>query len=78
MGLFFMTVGMQISVGLFVAQWKSIIAALVVLVGGKLAVMVAAGSMFGLSRVAALRAGAWVGGGLGARSVEVGVWFYGG
>lgn len=57
MGLFFMTVGMQISVGLFVAQWKSIIAALVVLVGGKLAVMVAAGSMFGLSRVAALRAG---------------------
>ncbi|GBF95422.1 K(+) efflux antiporter chloroplastic-like [Raphidocelis subcapitata] len=44
-------------VGLFVAQWKSIIAALVVLVGGKLAVMMAAGGMFGLSRMAALRAG---------------------
>jgi monovalent cation:proton antiporter-2 (CPA2) family protein len=57
MGLFFMTVGMQISVGLFCAQWKAILAAIVALIVGKLAVMVAAGQAFGLSRVAALRAG---------------------
>eukprot|EP00882_Tetradesmus_deserticola_P011321 GHRQ01011972.1.p1 GENE.GHRQ01011972.1~~GHRQ01011972.1.p1 ORF type:complete len:451 (+),score=278.84 GHRQ01011972.1:1091-2443(+) len=57
MGLFFMTVGMQISGSLFVAKWKTIIAAMVVLVGGKLAVMLAAGQMFGLSRLASLRAG---------------------
>jgi monovalent cation:proton antiporter-2 (CPA2) family protein len=57
MGLFFMTVGMQISVGLFAAQWKSILSAIVVLVAGKLAVMMAAGGMFGLSRMAALRSG---------------------
>lgn len=57
MGLFFMTVGMQISGSLFMAKWKTIIAAMVVLVGGKLAVMLAAGQMFGLSRLASLRAG---------------------
>jgi hypothetical protein len=57
MGLFFMTVGMQISVGLFCAQWKTILLSIVVLIAGKLAVMVAAGQAFGLSRVAALRAG---------------------
>jgi hypothetical protein len=50
--------GMQISGSLFVAQWKTIIAAMVVLVAGKLAVMIAAGQMFGLSRLASLRAGA--------------------
>jgi hypothetical protein len=48
---------MQISGSLFMAKWKTIIAAMVVLVGGKLAVMLAAGQMFGLSRLASLRAG---------------------
>jgi hypothetical protein len=48
---------MQISGSLFVAKWKTIIAAMVVLVAGKLAVMMAAGQMFGLSRLASLRAG---------------------
>ena len=57
MGLFFMTVGMQISVGLFMEQWKTIVVSIVALIAGKLAVMVAAGHAFGLSRVAALRAG---------------------
>ena len=35
MGLFFMTVGMEISVGLFFARWKTVIAAMAVLIGGK-------------------------------------------
>jgi hypothetical protein len=50
---------MQISTSLFVAKWKMIMASIVVLVAGKLAVMMAAGQMFGLSRMASLRAGAW-------------------
>jgi len=57
MGLFFMTVGMQISVGLFCAQWKTILVSIVVLIAGKLAVMMAAGQAFGLSRLASLRSG---------------------
>eukprot|EP00879_Flechtneria_rotunda_P019410 GHRR01020387.1.p1 GENE.GHRR01020387.1~~GHRR01020387.1.p1 ORF type:complete len:828 (+),score=374.04 GHRR01020387.1:716-3199(+) len=57
MGLFFMTVGMQISVGLFIIKWKMILSAIVVLIAGKLAVMLAAGQMFGLSRLASLRSG---------------------
>lgn len=48
---------MNISVQLFVVKWKMIMAAIVVLLAGKLAVMVAAGQMFGLSRMASLRAG---------------------
>jgi hypothetical protein len=48
---------MQISVGLFISNWKMIMAAIVVLITGKLAVMLAAGQMFGLSRLAALRSG---------------------
>lgn len=49
--------GMNISVQLFAVKWKMIISAMVVLIAGKLAVMLAAGQMFGLSRMAALRAG---------------------
>lgn len=49
--------GMNISVQLFVVKWKMIMAAMVLLIAGKLAVMVAAGQMFGLSRLASLRAG---------------------
>lgn len=35
MGLFFMTVGMEISVGLFFAEWKTIVSGIVLLIGGK-------------------------------------------
>jgi Kef-type K+ transport system membrane component KefB len=49
---------MQISVGLFLAKWKVIVASIVALLVGKLAVMMAAGQMFGLSRMASLRSGA--------------------
>lgn len=48
---------MQISAGLFLAKWKMITGAIVVLLAGKLAVMLAAGQMFGLSRLASLRSG---------------------
>jgi hypothetical protein len=34
MGLFFMTVGMEISVALFLEKWKTIVFAIVLLVGG--------------------------------------------
>ena len=35
MGLFFMTVGMEISVGLFFAEWKTVVGGIVLLIGGK-------------------------------------------
>lgn len=35
MGLFFMTVGMEISVGLFFARYKTVLAAMAILIGGK-------------------------------------------
>jgi len=57
LGLFFMSVGMEISGQLFLAKWKEVIAGIVVLIAGKLAVMAAIGPMFGLSKLASLRAG---------------------
>jgi len=53
----FCCAGMNISVQLFAVKWKMILGSMVVLIAGKLAVMVAAGQMFGLSRMASLRAG---------------------
>lgn len=35
MGLFFMTVGMEISVGLFFARYKTVISAIALLIVGK-------------------------------------------
>ena len=35
MGLFFMTVGMEISVGLFFAEWRTVVGGIVLLIGGK-------------------------------------------
>lgn len=35
MGLFFMTVGMEISVGLFFAEWKTVVGGIVLLIAGK-------------------------------------------
>jgi monovalent cation:proton antiporter-2 (CPA2) family protein len=57
MGLFFMTVGMEISVGLLFAKWKTVLAALTLLITGKVAIMAAVGQAFGLSLVQSLRSG---------------------
>ena len=57
MGLFFMTVGMEISMGLFAAKFKSVLAALALLIVGKVAIMTAVGQAFGLSMVQAFRSG---------------------
>ncbi len=57
MGLFFMSVGMEISVQLFIQKWKEVLAAITVLIVGKVAVMGAVGPLFGLSRLAAVRSG---------------------
>lgn len=57
MGLFFMTVGMEISVGLLFAKFKVVLAAMLMLIGGKVAIMAAVGRAFGLSLVQSLRAG---------------------
>eukprot|EP01024_Parvocaulis_polyphysoides_P025319 TRINITY_DN23122_c0_g1_i2.p1 TRINITY_DN23122_c0_g1~~TRINITY_DN23122_c0_g1_i2.p1 ORF type:complete len:486 (+),score=103.35 TRINITY_DN23122_c0_g1_i2:36-1493(+) len=57
MGLFFMTVGMEISMSLLFAKWQIIIASMVVLLAGKTAIMGALGIAFGLSKIASLRAG---------------------
>lgn len=35
MGLFFMTVGMEISAGLFFSEWKTVVSGIVLLIGGK-------------------------------------------
>ena len=57
MGLFFMTVGMEISVGLFFARMRVIVGGIALLLAGKAAVMAAVGPLFGLSRLVAARAG---------------------
>eukprot|EP01025_Chloroclados_australasicus_P047824 TRINITY_DN5396_c0_g2_i1.p1 TRINITY_DN5396_c0_g2~~TRINITY_DN5396_c0_g2_i1.p1 ORF type:complete len:1037 (-),score=181.77 TRINITY_DN5396_c0_g2_i1:364-3474(-) len=57
MGLFFMTVGMEISMKLLFAKWQHIFLSMVVLVAGKTAIMGALGTAFGLSRLASFRAG---------------------
>ncbi|KAL0018096.1 hypothetical protein WJX77_002629 [Trebouxia sp. C0004] len=57
MGLFFMTVGMEISVGLFFAEWKTVVSGIILLIGGKVGVMAAVGKGFGLSLLQSVRAG---------------------
>ncbi|KAL4445002.1 hypothetical protein ABPG77_004052, partial [Micractinium sp. CCAP 211/92] len=57
MGLFFMTVGMEISVPLFFAKIKTIVAAMAMLIVGKVAVMAAVGQAFGLTLVQSARSG---------------------
>ncbi|GMH32902.1 hypothetical protein BSKO_00736 [Bryopsis sp. KO-2023] len=57
MGLFFMTVGMEISVGLLLAKWKTIFIGMSALLVGKVAVLAAVGPMFGLSQITSIRAG---------------------
>lgn len=57
MGLFFMTVGMEISVPLFFAKLKPIMVAMGLLIVGKVAVMTAVGQAFGLTLVQSMRSG---------------------
>jgi len=57
LGLFFMSVGMEISAQLFLQKWKEVIAAIVVLIVGKVAVMAGAGPLFGVPRLASIRSG---------------------
>ncbi|KAI3432210.1 hypothetical protein D9Q98_003772 [Chlorella vulgaris] len=57
MGLFFMTVGMEISVPLFFAKFKTIVGALALLLVGKVAVMTVVGQAFGLTLVQSMRSG---------------------
>jgi Kef-type K+ transport system membrane component KefB len=60
LGLFFMTVGMEISPQLFANQINPILWGIALLLVGKSALMVATGSLFGLSRMAALRSGLYL------------------
>lgn len=57
MGLFFMTVGMEISVGLLLAKWQTIIVSMSVLLVGKVAILAAVGPLFGVSQLTSIRAG---------------------
>jgi monovalent cation:proton antiporter-2 (CPA2) family protein len=60
LGLFFMTVGMQIDPGTLFANFGSILAIAVGLLAVKMGVMAICGPMFGLSMLAALRSGVYV------------------
>ncbi|BFI28459.1 K+:H+ antiporter [Marchantia polymorpha subsp. ruderalis] len=57
LGLFFMTVGMSIDPQLFVAKFREILGALAALIIGKTVLFAAVGRLFGLSTIAAIRAG---------------------
>ena len=61
LGLFFMTVGMEISPTLLLNAWPLVVAGVALLVVGKIAVVVAVGAPFGLSLAQAMRAGAYLG-----------------
>lgn len=52
---------MTIDAGLLVARFAPIAASILLLCGGKLALMTAIGPLFGLSRINAARAGAYIG-----------------
>jgi len=55
MGLFFMSVGMEISGQLFVSRWKEVLTGITLLISGKLAIMSLIGPWFGLSQVRRLQ-----------------------
>ncbi|CAG9467628.1 unnamed protein product [Pedinophyceae sp. YPF-701] len=57
LGLFFMTVGMEISPTLLIAQWQTILLAITALIVGKVAIMAAVGPIFGLKPLTSARAG---------------------
>lgn len=60
LGLFFMTVGMEISPALLANHLSPILAGIAALLVGKVLLMVAIGPVFGLSRLASLRAGLYL------------------
>merc|ERR1719313_2642978 len=60
LGLFFMTIGMQISFALLVEKFSVIMGALCALLVGKSLIILAVGWAFGLSRVSALRTGLYL------------------
>jgi len=57
LGLFFMTVGMNMDPSLMAKEWPVIIAGIIALVVGKTAVIAGVGRLFGLSFTSAVRAG---------------------
>jgi voltage-gated potassium channel Kch len=57
MGLFFMSVGMEISVQMLAARFAAVASAIALLLVGKVALMAAVGRAFGLSLVQSARAG---------------------
>ncbi|XP_073393167.1 K(+) efflux antiporter 2, chloroplastic isoform X2 [Physcomitrium patens] len=57
LGLFFMTVGMSIDSQLFINRFPTILGSLMLLIGGKTLLVTGVGRFFGLSTVAAARAG---------------------
>jgi monovalent cation:proton antiporter-2 (CPA2) family protein len=57
MGLFFMSVGMEISVQMLAARFATVVSAIALLLVGKVALMAAVGRAFGLSLVQSARAG---------------------
>jgi monovalent cation:proton antiporter-2 (CPA2) family protein len=57
LGLFFMTVGMEFSMTLLIQQWRAILATMAVIILGKTAVVAFSGPLFGLGRMASIRAG---------------------
>jgi Kef-type K+ transport system membrane component KefB len=60
MGLFFMSVGMDMQFAVFFRNWATVLASLVALVVGKLAIMMAIGKPAGLSTLSALRSGLYL------------------
>merc|ERR1719238_593387 len=52
LGLFFMTVGMQVSGGLFLENFRSIMLGVTMLLVGKTALVVASAKVFGISTLA--------------------------
>ena len=57
LGLFFVTTGSSLDVGLLVQQWPLVITLLVGLLGLKVAIISALGPLFGLSRQESVRTG---------------------
>lgn len=55
-------------------QWKEVLAGITLLIGGKLAVMAAVGPLFGLTKLAAVRAGLLLAPGVGERRGKRRMW----
>jgi Kef-type K+ transport system membrane component KefB len=60
MGLFFMSVGMDMQFSVFFANWISVMASLAALIVGKLAVMMAISRPVGVSTLSAIRSGLYL------------------